>query len=87
MCFIIFPVENKFLKIFQKHFTSAQKAWTHWPSDDFLNAPVVPPHRPHSATKYDFSQKLTTGAPDPLDNDNSSHNSQHHGPDDSLTIL
>lgn len=69
----------------RENFTSAQKACTHWPSEDFLKAPVLPPHKPHSAAKWSFSQKLT-GAPELLDDDSSSHNSQYHGPVDSLTL-
>lgn len=65
--------------------TSAQKAWTHWPSDDFLKAPVVPPQRAHSATKYGFSQLFMADGPELLDN-RSSHNSQYHGPVVSFTL-
>jgi hypothetical protein len=43
------------------------------PFEDFLKAPVVPRHRPHSTTKKCFSQALTVGAPELLDDNNSSH--------------
>lgn len=56
----------------KRSLTSAQKAWTHWPLVDFLKAPFRSPQRPHTRT------------PGNLDVNKSSHNSQNHGPVDTL---